>query len=381
MTAKCLQDRVALVFGAGSCAPGWGNGKATAAIFAREGAQVFCVDRNGAAAKETVDIITSSINKKSPIDIAFLDFSKAFDKVSHRRLVSKLELLGINGNLLRWISAFLSNREQRVVLGGYTSSWIPVRSGVPQGSVLGPTLFIAFINDLPLVIKNLCKLYADDLKIIASVDPKLDNFSLQLDLDAVSEWCSMSRMYLNTLKCKIMHIGKNNRRQVYTLPINASTRTPLSVTNEERDLGVIITPDMKFSVQASHAASKANSLLGMLKHTFMSRDVVTWTTLYRTYVRPHIEFAISAWNPFLKKDAMTLEKVQRRATKIPTSLKGLDYEERLTRMNLTTLELRRVRGDLIQMFKVLNGLERFDWFTGLRCAPLTQTRSCNNNTV
>ena len=139
-----------------------------------------------------------------------------------------------------------------------------------------------------------------------------------------------------------MHIGKNNRQHQYTLPTDEDHRISLSITNEERDLGIKMTPDFKFSSQASHAASKASSILAILRRTFVSRDVEIWATLYRVYVRPHLEFAISAWNPFLRRDICVLEKVQRRATRVPSSLRGHDYNDRMIRMNITSLELRSV---------------------------------------
>ena len=110
---------------------------------------------------------------------------------------------------------------------------------------------------------------------------------------------------------------------------------------------------------------KANSILGMLKNTFTSRDGTTCATLFRTYVRPHLEFAISAWNPYLKRDIMALEKVQRRATRLPTAFRDADYEVRRARMGLTSLENRRLRGDLIQMFKIVNGFDNVNFHSEL----------------
>lgn len=118
------------------------------------------------------------MSEKHPVDIIFLDFSKAFDKVPHKRLITKLEALGVKEELCRWLRAFLNNRQQRLVIGDGSSGWIPVNSGVPQGSVLGPTLFKIFVNDLPASIKNICKLYANDCKIMARVDSEADIRSL-----------------------------------------------------------------------------------------------------------------------------------------------------------------------------------------------------------
>jgi len=313
---------------------------------------------------ESVDLVTTFMKERKPVDIVFVDFSKAFDKVPHHRLLLKLRGLGIKEPLIGWLEAFLSGRQQRVVLGENVSKWVNVTSGVPQGSVLGPTLFAAFVNDLPSNLSNTCKLYADDLKIIAKVESEADISSLQADLDTLSVWCWTWLMELNAEKCKVMSIGKFqdvNTVRPYLIKNKDGTTAELTRTFEERDLGIILTPDFKFSAQAARAASKSISVLGMLSHTFLSRDVEIWTQLYRTYIRPHLEFAISAWNPFLKRDIAVLEKVQRRVTRLPTSLKGIGYEDRLERMNLTTLEVRRQRGDLIQLFKIIRGADVITW--------------------
>lgn len=161
-----------------------------------------------------------------------------------------------------------------------------------------------------------------------------------------------------------MNIGGNEAvgwKRRFTLPNKEGERIPSTHTDEEGELGIILTPDFKFCAQSAHAASKANSILSMFKRAFVSRDTVLWSTLYRTYVSPHLEFAISGWNPFLKRDIDNLEKVQRRATRIPTSLRGVQYEERLDRLKLTTLKTRRLRGDLIQMFKIIKKTDVVMW--------------------
>ena len=161
-----------------------------------------------------------------------------------------------------------------------------------------------------------------------------------------------------------MNIGFNKdvgAVRSYSLQRKDGVAVTLTDTVEERDLGIFLTPDFKFSAQSSRAASKANAILGMLKHTFMSRDVELWASLYRTYIRPHLEFANSAWSPFLRRDITVLEKVQRRATRLPKRLKGVEYGERLERMGLTTLEMRRQRGDLIQIFKIFLGADIVTW--------------------
>jgi len=312
---------------------------------------------------ESMDVITSELNHGAAIDVIFLDFAKAFDRVPHERLLLKLELLGLGGALLTWLRSFLRGREQRVVLGSSCSDWVPVGSGVPQGSVLGPTLFAAYINDLPRLITNTSKLYADDCKLIGIADEPGCS-SLQSDLDAVVEWCDIWVMQLNVKKCSVMHFGRNNPRTSYSLSGSVLAKSSL-----ERDLGVIVSPDLKFSEQSAAAAARASAVLATLKRCFLSRDVELWTALYKTYVRPHLEFAVQAWRPFLRRDCAMLEKVQKRATRIPLSIRGKCYEERLSRMGLTSLERRRTRGDVIQLFKLMRGFDRVKWRGGLLWAP------------
>jgi hypothetical protein len=128
---------------------------------------------------ETVDLVTALMNEKKPIDIVFVDFAKAFDKVPHGRILLKLMGLGIGEPLISWLEDFLKDREQRVVMGEHVSEWVKVLSGIPHGSVLGPILFAAFVNDLPSYLFSSCKLYADDLKIIAKVESEEDIRKLQ----------------------------------------------------------------------------------------------------------------------------------------------------------------------------------------------------------
>lgn len=147
----------------------------------------------------------------------------------------------------------------------------------------------------------------------------------------------------------------------------------------EQDLGVYITSDLRWKTHIDRIAAIANKVLGTLFKTFTSRNEDLWRMLYISLVRPLLEFASPVWNPYLDGDIETLERVQRRATKIPLKMKNLPYEERLRRWNLTSLKDRRTRGDIIQMYKTLNCLERISWYTGPKFAPHTSTRASNNN--
>ena len=313
---------------------------------------------------ESLDIITEALNMGFLIDLILLDFSKAFDLVSHLGLLLKLEAMGLDYKILNWIKSFLKNRKQRVVLGDSMSSWKDVLSGVPQGSVLGPLLFIIYINDMPDVFKNFCKIFADDSKLLAIIKELKDSEKLQLDLDNLGIWADKWKMRLNHEKCKTMYFGKKNRsKTVYTLKnFETSTRSIIMETDNERDLGVQLSKNLKWSIQVKNAANRANYVLGMLKRKLLYWNCDTLKNLYVTFVRPHLEYASSVWSPYLKKDIKTLEQVQRRATKLVPYLKNLKYEERLKILGLTSLEERRIRGDMIQYYKCLNGYNKIDWF-------------------
>ena len=231
----------------------------------------------------------------------------------------------INGRNIAWIAAFLSHRRQRVVLGDIVSSWEEVTSGVPQGSVLGPLLFLLFVNDLPDAIVNLCKLYADDTKLAADVGPHpVAATDLQADLSRAVLWSDAWRLTLHPDKCRCMHFGNGNPCRTYK--INGHE---LATTSAERDLGVIISPSMKHHEQVHAAVTKASRMLGMLRSAFLSRSASVWLPLYKTYVRPQLEFAVDAWNPFTSTDIDRLECVQRKATRLVRNARGLDYPIRL----------------------------------------------------
>ncbi len=328
---------------------------------------------------EARDILTEAIHLGFCADIVFTDFAKAFDRVSHRLLLYKLKHYGIRGRLLSWIEAWLKGRRQRVVIGKHYSDWKEVTSGVPQGSVLGPLLFLIFINDLPDAIASHIKLYVDDSKIIRIIKSEQDTIDLQEDIDAAAEWSQNWLIPFNIEKCKVMHIGRpgNRSNNFYTMPDTNGIRRLLDVTAKERDLGVLVSNDLKVRIQVESAASVANRVLGRLKKTFRSRGLALWRALYLAYVRPHLEFAVQAWSPHLKRDIGIIERVQHRATKVITSLKHMPYTMRLRELELTTLEERRVRGDLIEQFKIFHGLDEVHFFVPQK-APSWQTQRVYN---
>ena len=297
---------------------------------------------------DTMDLLTEFLDNREAVDVIFLDFAKAFDSVPHQRLVTKLAGYGVGGRVLGWIKDFLTERRQRVCVNGATSSWNSVLSGIPQGSVLGPVLFICFVNDMPEAVENFIRMFADDTKIFAAVRNASDGEKLQRDLQRLQEWTKVWQLRFNTGKCKVMHLGTNNCRHVYSMD-GESGQCPLLETECEKDLGVHVDPALKFSAHCEKAASKANRLVGLIRRSFNYIDAQMMVQLFKSIVRPHLEYANVVWSPLYKKDSELLENVQRRATKLVPELRNCDYEERLRLLGLPSLTYRRLRGDLIEV--------------------------------
>ena len=311
---------------------------------------------------EYLDVLTKLIDDGHSVDVVYLDFSKAFDKVPHARLVEKLAACGIGGKLLEWVKAWLSGRKQRVVLNGHASEWLPVLSGVPQGSVLGPLLFIVFINDIDKALNPDTSIFkfADDTKVFRVVNTDEERAELQRDIDNLLAWSDKWQMLFNADKCKIMHFGKNNQRFSYTMGGYAPAGSVLEASAQEKDVGVIVHESLKPSTQVAKAAAKANQVLGQMARAVTLRDRVTWPRLYKTYVRPHLEYAVQSWKPWTQADKEVLEKVQERALRYMSGCEGSSYEKRLVAAKLTTLEARRERGDMIQVWKYLHHQQDVD---------------------
>jgi hypothetical protein len=303
-----------------------------------------------------LDKWTSMLDNGTPVDVIYLDFSKAFDTVPHVRLLKKLEAYGISGDVKAWIENFLTGRKQRVKVNGDFSDWNDVTSGVPQGSVLGPVLFVLFINDLPDVVTNLCSMYADDTKIYGPVSTQAEAQTLQEDLDNLVEWSDKWQMRFNAEKCSLLHLGNKNMKMDYSMGSHGGDRVVLNSSEGERDLGVFVDCDLKFSEHVEKQVNKANKILGLVRRSYEYLDCETMRMLFIALVRPHLEFANVVWSPRLEKDKQLIEGVLRRATKCIPGLKNMEYEDRLRKMNIPSMCYRRLRGDLIEAYKCVHGL-------------------------
>ena len=269
----------------------------------------------------TLDAWTEMLDAGSPVDAIYLDFSKAFDSVPHLRLLEKLKAYGICEKLLCWVEDFLTGRRQRVCVNGSYSAWSPVVSGVPQGSCLGPVLFVIFINDLPEVVETFCQMYADDTKLFSNSDNEEFRMKIQKDLDNLIQWADRWQLRFNAEKCHTLHLGYGNQYHQYCMKKqNSDEKVKLNPSVVEKDLGVLVDKDLKFTQHIESQVKKANRLLGLIRRSFTFMDKECMKQLFTSLVRPHLEFGNVAWAPYLEKHIKAIENVQHRATKILLTL-------------------------------------------------------------
>ena len=278
-------------------------------------------------------------------------WTESFDSVSHELLIHKLKSYNISDSMITWLSSFLNNRKQSVRINGSTSSWTSVTSGVPQGSILGPLMFLLFVNDIPQITSSNIMLFADDTKLwrlIKSID---DVNILQEDLAKIIEWCQKWKLHLNVKKCKYMAIGRNilYKHNYYMNQIKIEN------VEFEKDIGVIFDNELEFDRHITEKTNKAHSIYGMLRRTFKHLDEKTFIPLFKSMSRSQLDYASVTWNPYKEKYNEQIEKVQRRATKTLPNLKHLSYVERLKKLKLPCLKYRRIRGDLIEVYKIITG--------------------------
>ena len=286
------------------------------------------------------------------VDSIYLDFSKAFDTVPHRRLLGKLESYGIRGKILNWIKGFLQGRSQQVVVNGEISEVAPVISGIPQGTVLGPVLFVIYINDLLDDITSDGLMFADDTKIYRQIRSHEDAISLQNDLLKLERWSEKWLLNFNADKCHVLTLGKfDDIKHAHQYKI---CNNELEHVADEKDLGVTIDEEVKFEEHIMRKVRVANGIVGQIRRSFSFLDPETFRRIFVAFVRPHLEYCQAVWSPHLRKYIDILENVQIRATKLVDGLSHLEYPERLKRINLPTLLYRRRRGDMIEVFKHLN---------------------------
>ena len=308
---------------------------------------------------------TRWLDEGRSFDVIYLDFAKAFDKVCHRRLIVKLQEWGIIGEVLEWLRDWLQGRRQRVRVEGEWSEWEDVISSVLQGSVLGGLLFIIFIDDIDEAVANGTspsteEKFADDTKIARITETEADVQDMQETINNLSRWAKTWAMDFNADKCKVMHFGNRNLGAKYVM-----NGIELGEISEEKDLGVKIANTMKPSNQCAAAAKSAHFALSQIQRSFHFRRKRDLVPLYKTFVRPKLEFSVAAWSPWTEADIKSMERVQERLVRLLSDVRGESYEEKLKDAGLTTLRERRRRGDAIEAYKTLEQINKVDatkWF-------------------
>ena len=260
----------------------------------------------------------NSFKRKKQTDVAILDFSKAFDTVPHKNLLHKLSLYGITGPLHAWLSNFLTQRSMRVVIEGACSESSTVDSGVPQGTVLGPILFLCHINDLPSSVSSQVRLFADDCLLYREINTFKDHLTLQQDLKQLKVWADTWGMHFNASKCYILSI-KEKLNFHYTL-----NSTILKHVTNNPYLGILFSQDLKWGDHIAKICKKANSTVGFLMRNLRNCPSGCKRNAYLSLVRSVLECGATLWDPYLQKDISKLEQVQRKAARFVSG----DYKSR-----------------------------------------------------
>ena len=340
--------------------------------------------RSGRSTSDQLLIVYNSISKQVDLgglcSVILFDFCKAFDVVCHNILLSKLCAIGVDGNLLHWISSFLKNRVMKVCVKGSLSQSKDVLSGVPQGSVLGPLLFLVYVNNIADQLSTNYKIFADDLKLYACVGfrfsgnapPPSSVTEVQRDIDALHSTASSWGLAMNPKKCVVIHFP--NRTHVQNSVRFTLGGQPLLAVTSHTDLGVIIDSDLKFHEHVHSIVHKAGGLAQSLLKSTVCRSPDFMLFLLTSHIRPIIEYCSCLWNVGYLEDLRKLEKIQRSWTKKIDGLSSLSYADRLQFLNLYSVQGRLLRADLIQCWKIFNGkscLTPADLFDVRR---LTQTR-------
>ena len=309
---------------------------------------------------DVLDDLTSTYDASCQSDVIYLDIKKAFDTVPHRRLLLKLQSYGFAGEIVTWIEDFLNGRRQKVTVNGEDSDWQGITSGIPQGSVLGPVLFIIYINDLPDTLLSMCKIFADDTKVYRSIQDETDQIIIQEDLFKICDWSELWLLQFSIPKCKVLQYGHVRLEHTYQMRAARNEIIDIPSATEEKDLGIIFEKSLKFNKHVLNVVNRCKKLTGLVRRSFRFMNKILFLQLYKSLIRSIVDYGIVVWYPTSKKNIQLIENIQKRATKIVPEIRGYSYEERLRALNLPTLLYRRQRYDLIQIFKVINGFDNID---------------------
>lgn len=296
--------------------------------------------------------IVDAFENRMTTDVVYLDLKKAFDSVPHQELLFKLWRMGVTGRLWSWFEAYLSNRTHFVHYKGSSSPSLPVISGVPQGSVLGPLLFLVYINDIPTSISfSFAFLFADDAKVLKSLLSNFETTCVQKDLDSICNWSDVWKIRLNALKCAYIHFAMKGGSSTAQYQVNESD---VCCTSSYRDLGITITDSLSWSTHIGQICSKAYRSFHIIKRNIpLHCSTGLRKRLYLVLVRSHLSYGSQLWRPHLVKDIKNLERVQRRATRFILQDNSTDYKSRLISLSLLPVNMWIELQDVLFIVKCL----------------------------
>ena len=301
--------------------------------------------------------IIEDLEKGHRNHVVYLDFAKAFDKVHHKVLLQKLRNIGISGKLHHWIKEFLSSRKQTVTVEGQHSEMSEVLSGVPQGSVLGPLLFLLHIGDIDNEIRNNSTIscFADDTRIMRRITQDSDCQLLQDDLNSIYKWADDNKMEFNDKKFESIYYHPNPRPHA-DHEYRTKDGTPIQRKSSVRDLGIMMSEDVTFKENIEIMVKRGKRMAGWALRTFKSRDKTVMLTLYKALIRPFIEYGCQVWSPQNAGEITKLENIQRAFTRKIDGMEGKNYWQRLKELNLHSLQRRRERYIIIYTWKIIYDL-------------------------
>ena len=302
---------------------------------------------------EAIHDWSSWMNSGYSVDIAYLDFAKAFDSVSHNLLERKLKMYGIQNSNLKWIMNFLKNRSQRVVLNGEYSNWVDVKSGVPQGTILGPIIFLCFINDISYNIDSTIRLYADDCILYRPIHSIEDCKLLQKDLENLDKWANSWLLDFNVNKCKIMQMSRKSSKPQYEYKLGGHK---LINTKSEKYLGITINDTLNFNSHCNETYAKCSKIVAIIKRNFLNCPRSVFKTLYDSLIRPCLEYCCIAWDPYRVSHINIIERVQKRYLRMMFRDWETSYHELLEKSSFAKLEERRKYHRLVMFYKIINNM-------------------------
>lgn len=305
--------------------------------------------------------ISSVLDNRGQVDVIYTDFSKAFDRIGHDIILGKLSRFGFSELLLSFFSSYLKGRQYFVQYNGWKSAPYLGTSGVPQGSNLGPLLFLLFINDVVDVIQCESLLYADDLKIFSSISSLDDCQCLQRQLDALHSWCVVNRLSLNVRKCRVVTYSRSQHPIHFPYKIHCDN---LSRDTSVIDLGICFDDSLTFSLHLDKVVASSLRVLGfVVRNSSAFTDLQTIKTLFFSFVRSKLEYGAIVWNPYYASHKIALERVQRKFLKYLYFRKYGHYPSRgyensrlCNEFDVPSLEYRRVAANLVFLYKLMNGL-------------------------